>query len=131
MRRPVGLAGRPAHNPASLISGLRARRTARSTMLKMSNPRQITLISTSIRRLLFKNIGATARGPLKLPCRRSTASWPLWSRSTSSASASLGSKLLSRAYQPSVAASAVRAAESKQYENVRLPFEPLPTSVIR
>ncbi|MHB8290388.1 MAG: hypothetical protein ACYDEY_14385 [Acidimicrobiales bacterium] len=33
MSRPVGLAGCPAYIPASLITGLRARRTARSTRL--------------------------------------------------------------------------------------------------
>ena len=66
MSRPVGLAGWPAHSPASLTAGLRARRIARSTRLKMSSARQMTLISASIRRLFFKNIGATAIGPLKL-----------------------------------------------------------------
>jgi len=45
MSRPVGLAGRPAHSPASLTTGLRARRTALSTRLKMSNGRQMTPMS--------------------------------------------------------------------------------------
>ena len=51
MSRPVGLAGCPAHSPASLTSGLIARRTARSTRLKMSNARQMTLMRASMRRL--------------------------------------------------------------------------------
>ncbi len=66
MSRPVGLAGRPAHSPASFTAGMRARRTARSTRLKMSKARQMTLMSASMRRLFFKNMGATAIGPLKL-----------------------------------------------------------------
>ena len=66
MSRLVGLAGRPAQSPASFIAGLRAWRTARSTRLKMSNARQITVMRASMRRLFFKNMGATAIGPLKL-----------------------------------------------------------------
>lgn len=66
MSRPVGLAACPAHRPASLTTGLRASRTARSTRLKMSSARQMTLMSASIRRLFFKNMDATAIGPLKL-----------------------------------------------------------------
>jgi hypothetical protein len=76
MSLPVGLAGRSAHNPASLTAGLTVRRPARSTRQKISNAGQITLLGASIRRLFLKNMGATARGPLKLPQRRSTASWP-------------------------------------------------------
>src|ERR1035437_2053301 len=51
MSRPVGLAGCPAHSPASLSAGLRGRRAARSTRLKMSRARQMTLMSASMRRL--------------------------------------------------------------------------------
>ena len=56
--RPVGLAGCPAHSPASLITGLRARRTARSTRLKMSKARQMMLMSASIRRLFAQVHGS-------------------------------------------------------------------------
>ncbi len=74
MSRPVGLAGCPAQRPASLTVGARARHTARSTRLKISNARQMTPMSASMRRLFFKNMGATAIGSLKLESRRSTAS---------------------------------------------------------
>jgi len=35
----------------------------------MSSARQMTVMTASMRRLCFGNIGATARGPLKLPWR--------------------------------------------------------------
>ncbi len=50
-----------------MTAGEMARRTARSTRLKISSARQITLMRASMRRLDFRNIGATAKGPLKLP----------------------------------------------------------------
>jgi len=54
-----------------------ARRTWRSTRQKMSRAKQITVTSAWMRRLDWTNSGATASGPLKLPWRRSTTSWPL------------------------------------------------------
>src|SRR5713226_1642392 len=68
------VAGRPV-----IISpwGRRALRTCRSTRQKISRARQITVIKAAMRRLVFRNRGATARGPLNSPYRRSTTCWPL------------------------------------------------------
>jgi DNA-binding transcriptional LysR family regulator len=62
---PVGRAGRwPAARPSRWVSGARACRAWRSIRQKMSRARQITVISAVIRRLLCRNMGATASGPL-------------------------------------------------------------------
>ena len=67
MSRPAGRAGCRLYSPSSLVSGARLRRASRSIRQKTSSARLITVISAAIRRLLFKNIGATARGPFRLP----------------------------------------------------------------
>src|SRR5271165_6420604 len=69
MSRPVGLAGCRLYRPLILVSGARLRRASRSIRQKTSSARLITVISAAIRRLLFRNIGATASGPLRLPYR--------------------------------------------------------------
>jgi hypothetical protein len=54
----------PGYRPVILVSGVIACRTARSTRQKIRNARQITVIRASMRRLVLRNIGATASGPV-------------------------------------------------------------------
>src|SRR5712692_9895214 len=77
MSRPAGRAGCWLYRPSILVCGARLRRASRSIRQKTSRARLITVISAAIRRLLCRNIGATASGPLRLPYRRSRASCPL------------------------------------------------------
>ena len=60
----MGLVFRPGVSPTILTSGAIAARTARSIRQNTSNAKQITVINAAIRRFVFRNIGATASGPL-------------------------------------------------------------------
>ena len=66
MSLPVGMAGRPAYRPATVVSpcSARLRLTWRSIRQKMSRARQITVTRAAMRRLLLQNKAATARVPL-------------------------------------------------------------------
>lgn len=66
MSLPVGMAGRPAYRPVTLVwpCSARLRLTWRSIRQKMSRARQMTVTRAAMRRLLFRNRAATASGPL-------------------------------------------------------------------
>jgi hypothetical protein len=67
MSLPVGMAGRPAYRPSTLVLSCSARACLawRSIRQKMSRARQMTVTRAAMRRLLLQNRAATARGPLK------------------------------------------------------------------
>jgi hypothetical protein len=78
--RPVGMAGRPAYNPSTLVApwASKAWRTWRSIRQKMSRARQITVIRALMRRLFFRDVeggqerdtgGAVPSGYLAAPSK--------------------------------------------------------------